>query len=127
MQADIDTWHQVRIGQPHDADAYAAFLKRIGCALCAPIVSSLCPGHELLYGWMDVSEVAVTRVIYFDFIERRGGRSQVHRAAGPELQDIAGRNGRRGVQRRRTTGACSVMPAECGALFIYCFCSLWCL
>ncbi|HQN14425.1 MAG TPA: malate synthase G, partial [Quisquiliibacterium sp.] len=30
LQAQIDAWHVARRGQPHDADAYRAFLEQIG-------------------------------------------------------------------------------------------------
>jgi len=30
IQGQIDAWHKVRQGEPHDADAYAAFLREIG-------------------------------------------------------------------------------------------------
>ena len=36
LQAQIDAWHQERTGQPHDADAYRAFLEDIGYLVPEP-------------------------------------------------------------------------------------------
>ena len=36
LQAQIDAWHQERAGQPHDANAYRAFLEQIGYLLPEP-------------------------------------------------------------------------------------------
>ena len=36
LQAQIDTWHQQRAGQPHDAAAYKSFLQEIGYLLPEP-------------------------------------------------------------------------------------------
>ncbi|GBH30585.1 malate synthase G [Sphingobium xenophagum] len=36
MQAQIDSWHEQRAGQPHDAAAYQAFLREIGYLVAEP-------------------------------------------------------------------------------------------
>ncbi|WP_145200607.1 malate synthase G [Sphingobium sp. B2] len=36
MQAQIDSWHEQRVGQPHDAAAYQAFLREIGYLVAEP-------------------------------------------------------------------------------------------
>ena len=36
MQAQIDSWHEQRTGQPHDAAAYQAFLREIGYLVAEP-------------------------------------------------------------------------------------------
>lgn len=36
MQAQIDSWHEQRAGQPHDATAYQAFLREIGYLVAEP-------------------------------------------------------------------------------------------
>ena len=37
MQAQIDDWHEQRAGQPHDAQAYQAFLRAIGYLVPEPV------------------------------------------------------------------------------------------
>ncbi|MFK3890529.1 malate synthase G [Sphingomonas sp. NPDC079357] len=44
LQAQIDAWHRARVGQPHDAIAYQAFLREIGYLVAGPVPFAIEPG-----------------------------------------------------------------------------------